>query len=386
MPDSGKQLTSGSLAYATDGGSSYTLITAVSGVYSFILQTANTRVTALFENITCSVNASVSGGNGTVMADPSTVNFGNSSVITISPADGYHLDALTDNLIDVIGSVLDHKYTVNDITEDHNVVATFAINTYTVRATISGTGAATAVPYIVNSGDSSIIFLDPASGYRLAAITDNGNDVLSSVVDNKYTITGITEDHNIVVTFALIPTGQSQTWKLDSDGNGNPTVMEKSGTQSGSVGVANGTPAVWLSDTAATAGGVTFNSGDWNVQLNTTGWNGDGTVEVGEWTGSAFNSFGSAVFSPVSGLNNIQVANAAGTVGGGNYLALQVTGSGTVITDGSSYLVSPDNDPGYPLPELTAGILLALGLGGLGGFMIIRRKRKTINATAQFNN
>jgi len=57
-----------------------------------------------------------------------------------------------------------------------------------------------------------------------------------------------------------------------------------------------------------------------------------------------------------------------GTVKEGDYLALEVLNNDTVghdiTTDGSSSLSSPSTDPGYPLPEMSAVILLSFGLQG----------------------
>jgi LPXTG-motif cell wall-anchored protein len=65
----------------------------------------------------------------------------------------------------------------------------------------------------------------------------------------------------------------------------------------------------------------------------------------------------------------------------GDYLALRVFNSSsstpyTVVTDGNSWLSSPATDPGYPLPEMSALILLGIGLAGLGGYILVRRKKE----------
>lgn len=73
---------------------------------------------------------------------------------------------------------------------------------YSVAASVvGGNGTATADPVSVASGGSSTITLAPADGYWLQSITDNGADVLGSVVDNTYAITAISENHTVVATF-----------------------------------------------------------------------------------------------------------------------------------------------------------------------------------------
>ncbi len=66
---------------------------------------------------------------------------------------------------------------------------------------LGGHGTAAADPSSVLSGGSSTITLSPDSGYWVGSITDNGVDVSASVVDNTYTITNVSENHTVLVTF-----------------------------------------------------------------------------------------------------------------------------------------------------------------------------------------
>jgi hypothetical protein len=49
-----------------------------------------------------------------------------------------------------------------------------------------------------------------------------------------------------------------------------------------------------------------------------------------------------------------------------------------IYTDGDSILVSPSNNPGYPMSEIAAGVLLFGGLIGLGTY-IWTRLRNTVS-------
>jgi hypothetical protein len=40
-------------------------------------------------------------------------------------------------------------------------------------------------------------------------------------------------------------------------------------------------------------------------------------------------------------------------------------------------MYSPESDPGYPLPEIAAGILLGGGLIGLISFVVIQKKKSS---------
>ncbi len=169
--------------------------------------TANVDVTASFAINTYTVSASAPGGHGTITPASVDVNHGSpSGDFTITPDTGYHLVSLTDNGADVFGSVVDGKYSIASVTQGHILVATFAIDTHAVSASAPG-GHGTITPVLVTnisygspSGDFTIT---PDTGYHLVSLTDNGADVFGSVVDGKYSIASVTQDHTLVATFAV---------------------------------------------------------------------------------------------------------------------------------------------------------------------------------------
>ena len=192
----------------------------------------------------------------------------------------------------------------------------------------------------------------------------------------------------VIGTTAVASAGTgSQAWYLDSDNHEVITeelVMEKTGEQEGSVDIPAEGGQVWLTDEAALAD-VTFPDGSWVVYLETEeNWGAFCTAVVGGWNpDSGWYAFSTTTGTKISWDNGILIVKimlAAGTVYTGDYLALRIgnadsSNSHTVITNGSSYLVSPITDPGFPLAELAAGILLGGGLIGLGSYVAIRRKR-----------
>jgi len=173
-----------------------------------------------------------------------------------------------------------------------------------------------------------------------------------------------------------------QIWYLDSTGH---PVMEINGIQSGEIGIPANSAVIWLTD-QSTNSDVTFMSGTWTVRLDTL-CNRSGDVgllaQVGDYNpdGGIFTPFNT---TPEIGYYNGEIRitiNTGGTVNKSHYLALRIydsAASGTpprrIITDGSSYLISPLSDPGYPLPEVLSGVLLGMGLVGFGIFMFVRRK------------
>jgi len=69
------------------------------------------------------------------------------------------------------------------------------------------------------------------------------------------------------------------------------------------------------------------------------------------------------------------------TINTGDYLAMDVRqiscGSGDeeiVVTNGESYVESPNTDPGYPVPELSSFVLFSVGLLALAGYVWQRRR------------
>ena len=180
-------------------------------------------------------------------------------------------------------------------------------------------------------------------------------------------------------TDSLTETIHTQGWYLDSIGN---PIMEKTCSQRGSVPVENGATVTWLSNQKSDTP-VIFNSGDWKVYLNTKDLTGNYSIQIGESDGTnhGFTAFTVAVSGTDNGQPLSLTFHTGGTVPKGHYLALQVTntGTGSVITDGSSYLTAPSSTPTYPVPEMSSGFLLGLGLAGIGGFVFLRRKKIVCN-------
>ena len=73
--------------------------------------------------------------------------------------------------------------------------------TYSVTASvIGGYGTATPATQTINYGSSATINITPDTGYQIASITDNGQNV---AIVNPYVISNVTATHAVVVTFAI---------------------------------------------------------------------------------------------------------------------------------------------------------------------------------------
>jgi len=197
----------------------------------------------------------------------------------------------------------------------------------------------------------------------------------------------------------------SQSWNLDSTaGPGSTYIMEKvkglpsDPQQTGTVTIPAGQKQVWTANEIALKKVTFAANGGWELEVvtdnlwNTAAWTDVATtceMEIGYWDGS-FHKFPSVNeslprFSYDAGgglVLTIHVQTLPESVDSGKYLAVQIWNKETInhtIWTGednkSSCLTSPGTDPGYPTPELSAGLLLGMGIAGLGIFTLTRRKK-----------
>ncbi|MBR4584108.1 MAG: MucBP domain-containing protein, partial [Bacteroidales bacterium] len=77
-----------------------------------------------------------------------------------------------------------------------------ARSTFTITASAEGLGSITPVGDTVVADGATVVFtMTPMSGFALSALTVDGVDQLSQVVNNTYTFENVSADHTIVATF-----------------------------------------------------------------------------------------------------------------------------------------------------------------------------------------
>jgi len=166
--------------------------------YTFSNVTANRTITANFAINTYTISVSA-GANGSIA--PSgvvTVNHGENKTFTITPNTGYHIaDVLVDGAS--VGAVA--TYTFSNVTANHTISASFAINTYTITATAGANGSITPSGTVtVNHGENKTFTITPNTGYHIADVLVDGASVGAVAT---YTFSNVTANHTISASFAI---------------------------------------------------------------------------------------------------------------------------------------------------------------------------------------
>jgi hypothetical protein len=172
---------------------------SVGAVTSFTLTnvTAAHTIAASFAVDTFTITATV-GANGSISpSGPVSVNYGSNQAFTITPSTGYHVaDVLVDG--SSVGTVT--SYTFTNVTAAHSIVASFAINTYTVTAAVAGDLAGDSVSppsQVVSHGSAATFTVTIHRGYTLEVSE-------GTLVGNVWTIPNITSSRTVTVTFHKI--------------------------------------------------------------------------------------------------------------------------------------------------------------------------------------
>ena len=188
--------------------------------YTFTNVNANHTIAASFAVDTTAYTITASAGsNGSISPVGAVSAFeGTSKPFTITPDTGYHIaDVLVDGAS--VGAVT--GYTFTNITANHSIAASFAINSYSITASAGANGTISpAGETVVNHDGSQAFAITPDSGYYVADILVDGVAVAAvpGVVPSSYTISNVTGNHTITANF-----DNRSRLCLDFAGNGNVT-------------------------------------------------------------------------------------------------------------------------------------------------------------------
>ncbi len=129
------------------------------------------------------------------------VNIHDTRSISYTPSEGYHLDSITVDGKSIDISKYPTFYTFEDVTENHEINASFSINKYMIKTSVEGGQIDSDKE--VSYGDNATISYYPNEGYKLyKVIVDN------ILVNNprEYDFTNVKENHEIYVVYEKIPT------------------------------------------------------------------------------------------------------------------------------------------------------------------------------------
>ena len=166
--------------------------------YTFNNATANHTIAASFAVDTLTITASA-GAGGTIDPNGSvTVTYGGSQGFAIAPSTGYHV---ADVLVDGISAGAVTSYTFTNVTANHTIAASFALNTFTITATAGANGGiAPSGAVSVNYGANQAFAITPAAGYHVADVLVDG---ISAGAVTSYTFNNVTVNHTIAASYAI---------------------------------------------------------------------------------------------------------------------------------------------------------------------------------------
>ena len=163
--------------------------------------TANCTVTAAFEINSYNITTSIPGGNGSVSCTPTSAFFGTNASCTVVPTDGYQLSSLIDNGVNVM-TTGSGSYSINNITANHALAATFTLKSYAVTVSPSTNGSTTPnTVQAVTRGNTISFSLIPDTGYHIVTpVTSICGGTLNGTT---FTTAPITADCSVTAQYAL---------------------------------------------------------------------------------------------------------------------------------------------------------------------------------------
>ncbi len=175
-----------------------TSVGAVS-TYTFSNIAASHTISATFSAQTTQYTITASAGsNGSISPSGSVaVNSGGSQTFAITPATGYQVSSVVVDGTSV-GAV--STYTFSNVTANHTIAATFAVDPFTITPTAGPNGTISpAAPVSVNYGASQTFTITPSNGYQVSSVVVDGTSV-GAVTTYKFS--NVTAAHTISASFA----------------------------------------------------------------------------------------------------------------------------------------------------------------------------------------
>ena len=188
--------------------------------YRFDTVTANHTVKPLFSRNRYDITATA-GEGGSVLPESSVVEYGGRQTITIAANDCYHIDSV---FVDgnYVGAYQTHTF--NNVTDNHTLAATFAIDEYEITAAVGEHG--TIMPSgvaVVPCGDSVGYTIVPETGWHISGLLVDG---VSVEISDTFIFENVHANRTIEALFAI--NDYTVTATAGAGGNVSPSVSEAS--------------------------------------------------------------------------------------------------------------------------------------------------------------
>ena len=145
------------------------------------------------------ITASADAGGSISPSGTVSVNSGASQAFTFTPNTGYHVDSV---IVDGVNQGSIPNYTFTNVTANHTIRASFAINTFTITPSADPGGTISpSSPVTVNYGANQGFSFTPNTGYHVDSVLVDGVNQGSLP---SYTFTNVTANHSIRVSFATV--------------------------------------------------------------------------------------------------------------------------------------------------------------------------------------
>ena len=178
---------------------------------------------------TYTITASAGEGGSIAPTGSVTVDEGANQTFTITLNEGYEIaDVLVDSS-SVLGQLSGNSYTFTNVQADHTISVTFRATgggepepeTHTITASAGEGGSITPTGTVtVEKGASQTFNITPDEGYEIAEVVVDNSSVLDQLTGNRYTFTGVQENHTISVTFRATggePEPEPETYTITAD-------------------------------------------------------------------------------------------------------------------------------------------------------------------------
>src|SRR5467141_3739026 len=166
--------------------------------YTFSSVSTNHTIEASFAIKTFSILSSA-GTHGTITPSGKVVlNYGGTQQYAITPDAGYFI---ADVHVDSVSVVAVPKYTFTNVSANHTIEASFAINKFSIVAIADSHGTISPSGKVfVDSGSTPSFTITPDTGYYIA---DVHVDTVSVGAVPKYTFSSVSSNHTIEASFAI---------------------------------------------------------------------------------------------------------------------------------------------------------------------------------------